>query len=114
MKPDTATGDLLGDELLLVRTTLGVLALYTLYGGAPFGPLPADSLKMHADTVTGRVAWGTEFSEPESKTWLLDRGEQSDSSDLRRLHRQQSLREFLDPNNSRQCPATRANDRIGF
>lgn len=45
-------GDVLGDELLLVKTKGRFAAFHTEFAGVPIGPEPADSLEWHGDTVT--------------------------------------------------------------
>jgi hypothetical protein len=45
------TGDVEGDELLLVNTTRGLVALWTDYEGAPDGPYAADSVAVRGQTV---------------------------------------------------------------
>jgi len=52
------TGDLLGDELLLVNTTRGLVAFYTDYEGVPVGPYPSDAITVHHDTITVGVPLG--------------------------------------------------------
>ena len=45
------SGNLNGNELLMLRTRRGVLALFTIYADVPFGPSLADSVRIHGDTV---------------------------------------------------------------
>jgi hypothetical protein len=51
------TGDLSGDELLLIKVSQGFAAFYTYYEGGPGGPYPVDSVAIHVDTVaiTGKL-----------------------------------------------------------
>src|SRR2546421_2421365 len=64
------TGDLLRDELLLVRTSQGFTAFYTDYEGVPVGPYPSDTFSMHGDTVA--IAVGLVGPErPVSRTFIL-------------------------------------------
>lgn len=44
-------GDVLGDELLLARTTTALVALWTEYAGAPDGPYAADTVTIHGNRV---------------------------------------------------------------
>ncbi len=45
------SGDLAGDELLVVKTREGFKAFYTDYEGVPAGPYPADTFSMRGDTM---------------------------------------------------------------
>jgi hypothetical protein len=45
------SGDLLGDELIVVKTNQGFTAFYTEFEGVPVGPYPADTFSMHGDTI---------------------------------------------------------------
>jgi hypothetical protein len=45
------TGDILGDELMLIKSGGRFLGLWTDYGGAPSGPYLADSVSEHGDTT---------------------------------------------------------------
>lgn len=103
VRENEASGDLVGDELLIVNTAEGPIALYSLYAGAPLGPFPVDSLKLRGDTVSGRVTLGRE---PQPITWILDRAK-SESEPLgpRHLHAVGTIRQWLDPSNSQPCPA---------
>jgi hypothetical protein len=52
------TGDLLGDELMLIKSGGRRLALWTDYEGAPSGPYWAESLRQRGDTVMVAGTWG--------------------------------------------------------
>src|SRR3989441_2100595 len=59
------SGDILGDELVLARTSHGFAVFYTDYEGVPVGPYPSDTLSMHGDTVAIAVP---EFGRSEEHT----------------------------------------------
>lgn len=63
-------GDLLGDELLVVKTHEGFTAFYTDYEGVPVGPYPADTFSLHGDTIDITIPlFGPD--RPVSKTFIL-------------------------------------------
>jgi hypothetical protein len=66
------TGGLNGNELLVLRTRKGVMALYTVYADGPFGPSLADSVRIHGDTADiVTTIWGP--TAPFSRTFILSR-----------------------------------------
>jgi hypothetical protein len=103
------TGDILGDELLLLRTSRGPLALWTAYEGGPDGPYPADSVQVSGAAITivlnehGLLAPGT--PRRTSRTFLLGPvPSRQPRADGTQLTRSVSLREFLRGANASRLP----------
>ncbi len=99
------SGDLLGDELLVVKTREGFTAFYTDYEGVPVGPYPADTFSMHGDTIEITVpVFGPD--RPVSKTFILhsstprsdsDTGMADDSSKPTYLAKNATVEELFRP-----------------
>jgi len=99
------SGDLLGDELLVVKTNQGFTAFYTDYAGVPVGPYPADTFSMHGDTIDITVPLlGPD--RPISKAFILrsstlrsasDTGAADDSSKPTYLAKKASVEELFRP-----------------
>ena len=103
VRENEASGDLEGDELLIVNTAEGPIALYSLYAGAPTGPFPVDSLKLRGDTMSGQVTLGRA---PRPMTWILGRAKnESEPFGPHHLHFLQTIPQLLDPANSQPCTA---------
>ena len=99
------SGDLLGDELMVVKTNQGFAAFYTDFEGVPVGPYPSDTFSMHGDTIDLTVPlFGPD--RPVSKTFILhapalrsesDTGTADDSNEPTYLAKKATVEEFLQP-----------------
>jgi hypothetical protein len=105
------SGDLLGEELLVVKTIQGFTAFYTDYEGVPVGPYPADTFSMRGDTADITVP---EFGpdRPVSKTFILQLSAPQANSDAKtvddsrkptHLEKKASVQELFQP--PHQCAA---------
>jgi hypothetical protein len=105
------SGDLLGDELLLAKTSHGFAAFYTDYGGVPVGPYPSDTLSMHGDTVAmaapvfgpDRLVSRTFILHPRNYPFAPDTGGSDSSHKAINLGKKASLSELFGVSNSHRC-----------
>ncbi len=106
------TGDVLGDELLLVPTTDGLVALWTEYAGGPDGPYRADSVSVRSDSVRIVLnAYGL-FTQPPlrplARLFALRSGVPPRDRSVRGgLERRATLQQFLGPAQSDALPPPR-------
>ncbi len=106
------TGDVLGDELLLVPTTDGLVALWTEYAGGPEGPYRADSVTVRNDSVRIVInAFGL-FTQPPLRPLtrvfaLRSGGPPGNGSVSAGLERRATLQQFLGPAQSGALPPPR-------
>ena len=99
------SGDVLGDELLVVKTREGFTAFYTDYEGVPVGPYPVDTFSIRGDTIEITVPlFGPD--RPVSKTFILhsstprsdsDTGTAHDSSKPAHLAKNATVEELFQP-----------------
>ena len=105
------TGDLSGDELLLIKMSKGFAAFYTYYEGGPGGPYPVDSVAVHVDTVAiaGRLFGPDRVV---SRTFILHAhtsklnpktGSRGASEKLTDLVKKAGLPEVFGPSSVHQC-----------
>ena len=95
-------GDVLGDELLLVPTADGLVALWTDYEGGPDGPYRADSVSMRNDSVRIVLNEYGLFTQrrlrPLTRVFVLRSGvPPRDRSARGGLERRATLQQFLAP-----------------
>jgi hypothetical protein len=105
-------GDVLGDELLLIPTTDGLVALWTEWAGGPDGPYRADSVNVWSDSVKIVLnAYGL-FTQPPLRPLarvfaLKSGGPPRVRSVSEGLERRATLQQFLGPTQSGALPPPR-------
>jgi len=105
-------GDVLGDELLLVPTADGLVALWTAYEGGPDGPYRADSVSVRNDSVRIVLnAYGL-FTQPPlrpvARVFALKSGvPPRDRSVSGGLERRATLQQFVAPAQAGALPPPR-------
>jgi len=106
------TGDVLGDELLLVPTKERLVALWTEYAGGPDGPYRADSVTVQNDSVRIVMnAYGL-FTQPPLRPLtrvfaLRSDGPPRSGSETGPLERRATLQQFLAPAQAAVLPPPR-------
>ena len=106
------TGDVLGDELLLIPTTDGLVALWTEYAGGPDGPYRADTVTVRSDSVRIVLnAYGL-FTQPPLRPLarvfaLRSGGPPRERSVTGRLTKRATLQQFLAPAQTGALPPPR-------
>ncbi len=105
-------GDVLGDELLLVPTADGLVALWTDYEGGPDGPYRADSVSMRNDSVRIVLNEYGLFTQrplrPLTRVFVLRSGvPPRDRSARGGLERRATLQQFLAPAQAGALPPPR-------
>jgi hypothetical protein len=106
------TGDVLGNELLLIGAEHGPVALWTEYAGGPDGPYRADSVTFRGNAVTIALnEYGLFTQRPLqrlTRTFTLEsEGLTRRRSDPTRLQKRSSLRDFLRRAQSDSLPPPR-------
>ena len=107
-----ATGDLSGDELMLIKTASRFVAFYSYYEGAPVGPFPSDSVSIQGDTVAiagnlfgyKRFVSRTFILHPHTfKLNYLRTGSSGESEQPTHLIKKASVAELFGPSSVHQC-----------
>lgn len=106
------SGTLNGNELLMLRTRQGVLALFTIYADVPFGPSLADSVRIHGDTVDFvTTIWGP--TAPFSRRFILTRKAAGQPLEQGYLRRVASVAQLFRPEQSAPCLPPELDGRTG-
>jgi hypothetical protein len=114
-------GEMMGNELLVLTTRQGVIALYTVYSGVPFGPSLAKSVRVRGDSMDiVTTIWGPTV--PFSRTFvLIRRGADQpfthivpeDLTTPRDLGRIASVAQLFRPERSTPCVPAEVNGQPG-
>ncbi len=113
------TGDILGEELLLIKGIGHFIALYTTIQGAPDGPYPADSLQIEGDRVV-MVAHPYGAENAVKRLFLLTSGApvpapatSPATPSVTPLQKTASVPELFAPSRAVHCPHATPSKRVG-